>query len=255
MTEPAPLRPRPAARALGGPLVHLDATGSTNDHARRLALAGAPAGTVVVAEEHKAGRGRQGRSWSAPRGRALTLSLLLRPEPQALALLPLATAVALCEASESVASVRCRIKWPNDVVLDHRKLAGILIESRPQEGWAVVGIGLNVDTREDELAPELRETATSLRIATGAAVDRDDALDALIERLAFWIGAPPQPVLDAYRKRDALAGQEISWTTGDSAEGGTAAGIDDNGNLIVFTGEGERLTLDAGEVHLGRRRR
>ena len=140
MTGSPPLRPRPGARVLGGPLVHLDVTGSTNDHARRLALAGAPAGTVVVAEEQQAGRGRHGRTWSAPRGRALTLSLILRPEEGALALLPLATAVAVCEASEAVAPVHCRIKWPNDVLLDRRKLAGVLIESRPQEGWAVVGI-------------------------------------------------------------------------------------------------------------------
>jgi BirA family biotin operon repressor/biotin-[acetyl-CoA-carboxylase] ligase len=250
MTAPPPLRPRPGARALGGPLVHLDATGSTNDHGRRLAVAGAPAGTVVMAEEQKAGRGRHGRTWSAPRGRALTISLLLRPEPDALVLLPLATAVAVCEASEAVAPVRCRIKWPNDVLLERRKLAGILIESRPQDGWAVVGIGLNVDIPEEELAPELRATATSLRIAAGRAVNRDDALDALIERLAFWIGAPAHAVLDAYRKRDALEGEEISWTTHGRVRRGTAAGIDDAGNLIVFTGEGERVALDAGEVHL-----
>jgi BirA family biotin operon repressor/biotin-[acetyl-CoA-carboxylase] ligase len=250
MTRPRPLRPRPGARALGGPLVHLEVTGSTNDHARLLAIAGAPAGTVVVAEEQRAGRGRHGRFWSAPRGRALTLSLLLRPEPDLLALLPLAAAVAVCEASEAVAPVRCRIKWPNDVLLDRRKLAGILIESRPQERWAVVGIGLNVDTPEDELGLELRETATSLRIATGGEVDRDDALDALIERLGIWLAAPPERVLAAYRERDALAGEEISWTAGERPLRGTAAGIDEDGNLIVFTADGERATLDAGEVHL-----
>jgi BirA family transcriptional regulator, biotin operon repressor / biotin---[acetyl-CoA-carboxylase] ligase len=114
----------------------------------------------------------------------------------------------------------------------------------------VVGIGLNVDIPEEELAPELRATATSLRIAASRAVNRDDALDALIERLAFWIGAPAHAVLDAYRKRDALEGEEISWTTHGRVRRGTAAGIDDAGNLIVFTGEGERVALDAGEVHL-----
>jgi BirA family biotin operon repressor/biotin-[acetyl-CoA-carboxylase] ligase len=252
MTDPLPLRPRPSGHGLGGPLVHLDVTGSTNDRARRLAVAGAPTGTVVVAEEQTAGRGRQGRTWSAPRGRALTMSVVLKLEPGALELLPLATAVAVCEASEAVASVSCSIKWPNDVLLDGRKLAGILIEARPQEGWAVVGIGLNVDISEEELAPELRETASSLRIAAGKAIDRDDALDALIERIAFWIRASPNAVLDAYRKRDALEGQEISWSARDSVRRGTAAGIDGNGNLIVLTGGGERLTLDAGEVHLVR---
>jgi BirA family biotin operon repressor/biotin-[acetyl-CoA-carboxylase] ligase len=253
MTEPPPLRPRSSARVLGGPLLHLDTTGSTNDRARQLALAGAPAGTIVVAEEQKAGRGRHGRTWSAARGRALTLSLLLRPEPGVLSLLALATAVAVCEACEAMVSVRCRIKWPNDVLIERRKLAGILIESRPQEEWAVVGIGLNVDTPEAELAPALRETATSLRIAAGGAVDRDDAFDALIERLAFWSAAGPGQVLDAYRKRDVLEGEEVSWSAGERSLRGTAAGIDDGGNLIVFTRAGERLALDAGEVHLGGR--
>jgi BirA family biotin operon repressor/biotin-[acetyl-CoA-carboxylase] ligase len=116
----------------------------------------------------------------------------------------------------------------------------------------VVGIGLNVDTPEGELAPDLRETAISLRIAAGTPVDRDNALDALVERLAFWSAAPQHAVLDAYRQRDALQGEEISWTVGDSALRGTASGIDEDGNLIVFAGSGERLTLDAGEVHLDR---
>ena len=120
--------------------------GSTNDHARALALAGAPHGTVVVAEQQTAGRGRQGRTWSAPTGRALTLSALVRLPAAALEPLPLAVAIAVCEACEAVAPVTCRIKWPNDVWIEGRKVAGVLIEARPQEGWAVIGIGLNVDT-------------------------------------------------------------------------------------------------------------
>jgi BirA family biotin operon repressor/biotin-[acetyl-CoA-carboxylase] ligase len=159
-------------------------TGSTNDRAIALARAGAPAGTVVVAEQQTAGRGRQGRSWSAPAGRALTLSLVVRGTPAKLETLPIAGALAVCEACEDVAAVRCAIKWPNDVWIEGRKVAGILIESRPQERWAAVGIGLNVGTAVDELEPELRERATSLRIATGAPVDRERALDALLDRLA-----------------------------------------------------------------------
>jgi BirA family biotin operon repressor/biotin-[acetyl-CoA-carboxylase] ligase len=249
MSGGGPLRPRPPARALGGPLVHFDVTGSTNDHARTLALGGAPHGTLVLAEEQRAGRGRHGRTWSAPRGRALTLSVELRPPPDAFGLLPLATAVAVCEAAEAVASVRCSIKWPNDVLVEDRKLSGILIESRPQDGWAVVGIGFNVDTPADELAPDIRGTAISLRIATGASVDRDRALDELLERLARWSTASKAEVLAAYRARDALRDERITWS-GDRR--GTAAGIDDDGNLVVFADSGERETLDAGEVQLVR---
>jgi BirA family biotin operon repressor/biotin-[acetyl-CoA-carboxylase] ligase len=251
----APLRPVPGTGKLGGPIVHLDVTGSTNDRARELALEGAPAGTVVVAEQQTAGRGRQGRSWSAPRGTALTLSALLRPKPADLPLLPLACAVAVCETCEAVSPVGCQIKWPNDVLIDGRKVAGILIESRPGDGWAVVGIGLNVDISEDELDPELRDRATSLLIAGGAPVGRDGALAELLERLAAWTGAPasePGRLLGAYRERDALRGRAINWQSTDGVRRGTAAGIDDSGNLVAFGDDGTQYVLDAGEVHLGR---
>jgi BirA family biotin operon repressor/biotin-[acetyl-CoA-carboxylase] ligase len=239
-------------------LVHLDTIGSTNDHARTLANAGAPDGTVVVAEEQTAGRGRQGRSWSAPRGRALTVSVIRRlsddPHPEQLELLPLAVAVAVAEASEEVAGVRCRIKWPNDVWIGERKLAGILIESRPQDRWAVIGIGLNVDTDQRELDPQLRESAISLRIAGGVSIDRDRALAALLAGLAARLDELDRgnvdAVLAAYRERDLLRGRQISWLSGTRRSTGEAQGIDERGSLIVFAPGGERFTLSSGEVHL-----
>jgi BirA family transcriptional regulator, biotin operon repressor / biotin---[acetyl-CoA-carboxylase] ligase len=252
----APLRPR-SPGALAGPLVHLDVTGSTNDRARELALAGAPSGTVVLAEEQTSGRGRQGRSWIAPRGNALTLSVVWRfGAGRDSDLLPLAAAVCVCEACERLASVRCAIKWPNDVWVDERKLAGILIESRPAERWSVIGIGLNVNTTEDELGPELEATATSLRIASGSPVDRDLALDLLLERLAARLPELARgsgELLSAYRERDVLNGRKISWRAGTAQRDGEARGIDGGGRLVVFTAEGEELLLDAGEIHLGGR--
>jgi BirA family biotin operon repressor/biotin-[acetyl-CoA-carboxylase] ligase len=247
-----PLRPRPGSGSLGGALVHLDSTGSTNDHARELALAGGPAGTVVLAEEQTAGRGRQGRSWTAPRGRALTLSVLWKLSRN-LESLPLAVAVAVCEACERVAPVRCRIKWPNDVWIEERKLAGVLIESRPREQWAVIGIGLNVDTDTTELEPSLRETATSLRIESGAPVGRDRVLAALTDVLGERLRELErdiEPVLGEYREPDLLRGRQIAWNAGARRQSGEAQGIDEHGNLIVFTEEGERVALHAGEVHL-----
>ena len=158
-------------------------------------------------------------------------------------LLPLAVALAVCEACEAVAPVRCAVKWPNDVWIDGRKVAGILIEARPQEGWAVVGIGLNVDTAADELRRELRETATSLRIATGAPVDRDAALDALLDaarRLARRARPTRARCIDAFRERDALYGRRDRLdAAARSAMSGEARGIDDDGSLVVFTGDGE----------------
>ena len=249
-----PLRPRPGTGPLEGPLVHLDSTGSTNDHARELALRGAPHGTVVVAEQQTAGRGRQGRTWSAPPGRALTLSAIVRLPGAALEQLPLAVAVAVCEACEGVAAVTCRIKWPNDVWIENRKAAGVLIEARPLDGWAVIGIGLNVDTEPGEFPSELRDTAASLRSATGRRVDREDALDALLARLAAWLPRLEDEgaVAGAFRARDALQGERIAWTTAGERQAGEARGIDDDGALVVFTDAGERVRLDAGEVHLDR---
>jgi BirA family biotin operon repressor/biotin-[acetyl-CoA-carboxylase] ligase len=228
--------------------------GSTNDHARELVLAGAPHGTVVVAERQTAGRGRQGRKWSAPPGRALTLSALVRLPAAALEPLPLAVAIAVAEACEAVSPVTCRVKWPNDVWVDGLKVAGVLIEARPQDGWAVIGIGLNVDTALDELADDLRDTASSLRIASGGPVDRDAALDALLARLAAWIEhlGDPARVATAFRERDVLQGQRIVWSSGQARQEGEAHGIDDDGALVVFTDAGERVRLDAGEVHLAR---
>jgi BirA family biotin operon repressor/biotin-[acetyl-CoA-carboxylase] ligase len=252
MTTVRPLRPQPGSGALDGALVHVDVTGSTNDRARALAAGGAPAGTVVVAEEQTAGRGRQGRSWSAPRGRGLTLSVVWRPAG-GFELLPLAAAVAVGEACEQVAPVRCRIKWPNDVWIGERKLAGILIESRPQEGWAVIGIGINVDADSSELDPSLRETATSLRMESGAGIERGRVLAALFEALATRLHDLERDaagVLAEYRRRDLLSGRHIAWAAGEGRLTGEARGVDENGNLVVFTEEGERVTLSAGEVHL-----
>ena len=230
---------------IGRPRAHYRLTGSTNDRARELAAMGAPHGTLVTAYEQSSGRGRQGRSWSAPAGSAVLMSLVLREREASQAVLPLAAAVAVCEASEQLVPVECRIKWPNDVWVSGKKLAGILVEGRPQEGWAVAGIGLNVSTTSDQFPQELRATATSLAIESGSAPSHDDVLDVLLGALGRRFGDEPAAVLEAWRARDALVGQPVRWADGE----GTAAGIDDAGALLVDTAGG-RTALAAGEVHL-----
>ena len=226
----------------GNPRHHRRSLDSTNDLARELAAGGAPQGTVVTAGEQVAGRGRQGRSWTAPAGRALLYSAIVRPLEQRHLVLPLAAPLAVAEAAEEVADVSCAIKWPNDVWIEGRKCAGVLIEARPQDGWAVIGVGLNVSIEPDEFPEGLRETATSL----DADATVDGALEALNESLTRWTRADPQEVLAAFRDRDALRGREIAWDGGN----GTAEGIDERGNLLVATGSGEQVSLGAGEVHL-----
>ena len=223
---------------IGTPRVHWRLTDSTNERAKELADAGALHGTLVTADEQSAGRGRQGRAWTAPPGSAVLMSLVLRELDERHALLPLAAAVAVCEALP----VDAAIKWPNDVWIGRRKVAGILVEGRPQEGWAALGIGINVST--DSFPAELADIATSLQLA-GHATTAEAILTELLGALDRWIEAPPGAVLEAWRSRDALKGERVRWSGGE----GIADGIDDSGALVVVTDDGP-VTLDAGEVHL-----
>jgi BirA family biotin operon repressor/biotin-[acetyl-CoA-carboxylase] ligase len=221
--------------ALGHPRVHYRRIGSTNARARELAAAGVPHGTVVTAAEQSDGRGRQGRTWTAAAGRALLCSVVVRDPPP---LLPLAAGVAVAE----VVGTGAQLKWPNDVLLDGRKVAGILVEGRPQEGWAVVGIGLNVALRLEDFPEELRSTAGTLGLEPSAI---EPTLEGLLARLGDWLVADPAAVVAAVSERDALLGRAVRWSGGR----GVGAGIDGSGRLIVRTEDGP-VALDAGEVHL-----
>jgi len=233
--------------SFGRPRRHFRLTGSTNDEARALALAGAPSGTVVTAAEQDAGRGRHGRRWSAPADSALLLSAILRPLDDRQALLPLAVPLAVCEAIESLAAVECGVKWPNDVWIGERKVAGVLIEARPPE-WAVIGAGINLSIGPGEFPGDLRWPATSV----GRGAGPDEAFRALAASLPRWVAADAGDVVAAFAARDALRGREVSWEgAGDEGSGsGVAAGIDSRGDLLVQAADGERVALGAGEVSL-----
>lgn len=260
----------------GSPHRHFRVTDSTNARARELVETGAPGGSVVTAAEQTAGRGRQGRSWTAPAGKALLYSAVLRPLDERHMLLPLAVPLAVCEAAEELKpEIECRIKWPNDIWVEERKLAGVLIEAKPQDGWAVIGIGLNLTIEPDEFPPQLRDTAASLnptppsRSAVpyldmsgrrhsgtkppGSAVPsphqveiRNSARRGVDLALERWVAADREEVLAAWRERDALRGRQVSWEDGS----GVADGIDDRGHLAVAVAGGGRLLLGAGDVHL-----
>jgi len=251
----------------GTPHRHYRSTDSTNTRTRELAAAGAPHGTVVTAAEQTAGRGRQGRSWTAPPNKALLYSAIVRPLEEHHTTLPLAVPLAVCEAAEQLnPTLACKVKWPNDIHVNGRKLAGVLIEARPQDGWAVIGIGLNLNIQEDEFPPELRRTAISLFDPGAGDPGRGSAgpspllpagpppgvprraTEVLNARLDHWLQAEPDQVLAEWRNRDALKGREIAWEGGS----GVADGVDDRGYLIVVTPGGDRITVGAGEVHLTR---
>jgi BirA family biotin operon repressor/biotin-[acetyl-CoA-carboxylase] ligase len=199
---------------------------------------------VVTASEQSAGRGRYGRTWTAPAGKALLYSAILRPLDERHALLPLAVPLAVCEAMEMVAPVRGRVKWPNDVWIEESKVAGVLIEARPPD-WAVIGIGINLAIEPSEFPADLRWPAASV----GHGVTVEQALSALNDALSERVESPASDVLASFRGRDALAGGEVSWE--DAGEGtGTARGIDDRGNLVVEREDGEKVALGSGEVRL-----
>ena len=220
---------------IGTPRVHFRITDSTNERARELASSGAPHGTLVTADEQSAGRGRQGRTWTAAPRSALLMSVVVRDLRETL---PLVAAVAICEALP----LDCAIKWPNDIWVKERKLAGILVEARPQEGWAVLGIGLNV--RTTEFPEELRETATSL-LLEGVDLTAEAVLERVLAALSDWLPRSTADVLEAWRARDALLGRPVRWANGS----GVGRGVDETGALLVDTADG-RVALQAGEVHL-----
>jgi BirA family transcriptional regulator, biotin operon repressor / biotin---[acetyl-CoA-carboxylase] ligase len=215
--------------SLGRPRLHHREIDSTNRVARELASTGAPHGTLVTAGVQTAGRGRQGRRWDAPEGSALLCSLIVREFD---ALLSLRAGLAVAD----VAGEAARVKWPNDVLLDGLKVAGVLVEGRPHEGWAVVGIGVNV-------------AAAPAGVPNAGTLGRDDVeavLSELLGALERRLAEPKAAVLDALRARDALLGEPVRWDGGE----GVADGIDADGGLRVRTETGERV-LSAGEVHLG----
>jgi BirA family biotin operon repressor/biotin-[acetyl-CoA-carboxylase] ligase len=221
---------------LGRPRLHLRSIGSTNARARELAEAGAPHGTAVTAGEQTAGRGRQGRGWSTPPGSALALSLVIRePDP----LLSLRAGLAVAD----LAGEGALVKWPNDVLVGGRKVAGVLVEGRPQEGWAVLGIGVNAALDLSVLPEDIRERAGSLGWQPR---ELPRALEELLAALAARLDQPPDAVLAALRERDALSGRPVRWNGGE----GTGAGIAGDGALLVRDSAGGVRALDAGEVHL-----
>ncbi len=226
-------------------------TGSTNADLLEQARAGAAEGLVLVAAEQTAGRGRLGRSWSAPAGAALTFSVLLRPAgvpPTRLGWLPLLTGVAVVTAVRDQAGVPASLKWPNDVLVGERKLAGILAEAHGDA--VVVGVGLNVTLRPADLPVP---AATSLLIEGAASTDRTSLLAAILaglgHRYQAWRADPDAPDLrQDYLRWCATIGREVRVELPGGAQlSGTAEDVDEVGRLVVRA-PGHLVRVGAGDV-------
>ena len=256
------LRPLLNTHDVGQTLHCHDELGSTNDEARDLADAGAEHGEVVVTERQTGGRGRRGRSWVSPPGRNVAFSVVLRPEalpPIRAPELTLVAAVAVCDALRH-AGVDAGIKWPNDVLVGGRKIAGILTELSAETDrvhWVVVGVGVNVNARPEDFPPELRGEATSLLIERGEAAPRALFLAACLTSLEDWYDRHAEgglaPVLQAWRERSVTLGRQVSVRTDEGELTGTAVDLDADGALLVETAAGVRR-IHSGDVALLRPR-
>jgi len=227
-----------------------DSLASTNDEARRLAELGAADGCVVLTDRQSAGRGRRGADWFAAAGQSLAFSIIVRPaEPKALwPRLALAAGLAVAEAAETCAG-EVGIKWPNDVWIARRKVAGILVEAG--QDFAVVGIGINVNS--SSFPPELTEIATSLELAAGQAQDRAHVLTSVLNHFGMrrqQLAAGFDELLDGVRLRCVLSGHAVSLITASGTRHGTIEGIGPGGELLLRTPTGLERIIQADEVRL-----
>ncbi|MCS6847309.1 MAG: biotin--[acetyl-CoA-carboxylase] ligase [Anaerolineae bacterium] len=221
---------------------------STMDVCRAFAEQGADEGLVVLADAQTAGRGRAGRTWYSPHGQSLYLSILLRPDlhPRRIGWLTMLGALAVTDAISqfSILNSRFKLKWPNDVLLNGKKVAGVLVESSftgDRLDYAVLGIGLNVNTRFDDAPEDVRLRATSLCEALGQEVDRQAVLDWLLAAFSVrYATLPASPVADYARQLDTL-GKQVRLQAGDEIVEGKAARVEDDGALVVMTTAGERI--------------
>jgi BirA family transcriptional regulator, biotin operon repressor / biotin---[acetyl-CoA-carboxylase] ligase len=242
--------------ALVREIVAFEETDSTNDQAASLAKNGAAGGLVVFAEKQNAGRGRFGRRWESASHLGLWFSLLLRPtfSQEHWPRLTTWAAVSIASAIERATGVRTGIKWPNDIFVDGRKIAGVLIETgvdRSQQNFAVVGIGLNANHAREDFPENLTAIATSLRIATGRAIDRAAMVAAILRELdARFIGMDRRfhELIAEATRRSVLFGRWVQVRAGESIVEGVAESLDANGQLLLRTGDGVLHTLSAGEV-------
>jgi len=251
--SPESLKQALSTRFIGRNLIYHARLTSTMDEGRQAAIVGAPEGTVILADEQTSGRGRLKRQWVSPRG-CLTFSLILYPETRVLPFLIMVSALAVADTVEATAAVTAEIKWPNDVLVQGKKISGILIETGIREGspsYAVIGIGLNVNL-DPATFPEICATATSLSSETGRVLSRAVVLRELLTRLDYWYGAllDGKDVFAAWRRRLSTLGKNLCVKAGSVIYEGVAEDVAPDGALLLRAADGRLLKMPAGDVTL-----
>lgn len=243
-----------------GRKIHLlESTFSTQMEAIQLAEEGADAGTLVIADMQTNGRGRLGRNWFSPAGKGIWMSLVLRPElpirqmPQ----LTLLTGVAVCSAIRNVTGLTAGLKWPNDILIEGRKICGILLEAATEDNqvrYCIAGIGIDVNMSEQDYPEELRSIATSLKMEAGSSVSRSqligEVMNELEKRYIQYEQEGFSLILKEWEALSASIGKQVRSVSLHDVIEGTAIGLDESGGLIVLTNEGRQTTIFSGEVEI-----
>ena len=231
-------------------------TGSTNEDAKKLAEDGAPEGTLVVADFQRGGKGRLGRSWTTPHKTAIAMSLVLRPQipPEKASMMTLVAGMATAQAVKDATGLDAQIKWPNDVVVNGKKIVGILTEMSVGQGtirYVVIGTGMNANMTD--FPEEIRTTATSLLLETGHPVDRTEIICKTMEHFETYyetyMNTRDMSVLkEEYQALLANMDRQVRVLEPENEYNGIARGINDMGELLVETSDGQLKTIYAGEV-------
>lgn len=257
--DPEQIQGRLRSRVIGRPLEVLGEIGSTNDRIMAAGRDGAPEGLAVIADRQTAGRGRLGRSWASLPGVGLYTSILLRPKLPAgqVPLLTLVAGLAVAEGIENVAGLAPLLKWPNDLLVDGKKVAGILTETASVESrvsYVAVGIGINVGHEAQDLPGEFRATATSVRLASGREVPRGEVAAEIYHGLDRWYeefsAGRLEAILACGRERSAILGSAVDVLAGDERWSGLALDLDADGALLVRKDNGSLRRVVAGDVSI-----
>ncbi len=247
---------------IGHQLYYYDEIGSTNDEAFRLGLAGAPEGTALIANSQSAGKGRMQRVWHSPAGSNIYTSIILRPkiEPAKVSQISILAGVALAEALEKYCPDRIKLKWPNDILINGKKVCGILSQAKitvSEVDFIVLGIGINVNINYNQFPQEIRNLATSLAMETGKEISRQELIISLYENLAKWYKKLLKEgfggIKEKWKNLSPMIGQTVEVMFREEAVSGKAIGLDDDGSLILLAAGNKKVKISAGDATIVKR--
>jgi BirA family transcriptional regulator, biotin operon repressor / biotin---[acetyl-CoA-carboxylase] ligase len=256
------LEERLAGKIFGRKIYYYSETGSTNDEAFSLGKACAPEGTGVIADSQSGGKGRFGRSWHSPRGANIYTSVILRPQMESseISRIPIMAGVAVAEVLDAFCPGKISLKWPNDVLLNDKKVCGILSTAKITAGkidFIVLGIGINVNMSGNQFSEEIRDSATSLFVETGRELSREELIISLYENLEKWYKQLTQKEFGCIKEKwlnlTPMIGQDVQVVFQDEIIAGKAAGIDDDGSLILMAGGNKEIKVSAGDATILKR--